>query len=152
MKRNQARFLAIFAIPGIVVGLAQGTSQARSMLPSAGRAVAAADYGCFALDASTMTNVCSTTKMLEIPLIVDAAGVYTVTVTAQGATSANNVGCQAFGVSRDFLNVNSGTPRRFLTSFGVAVNLVTSASVPFGGGLFVNCQVSPGGRVNMVNW
>lgn len=152
MNRNRTRFLALLAIPGIAMGVAQGTSQARTIVPSAGRAVSAADYGCFALDASTMTNAyCSTKKELEIPLVVDAAATYNVTVTAIGASPSNTVGCKSVSVSKNGF-VYQASARVHLASFGVAGDLVTSVIVPSGGGLFVNCEVFPNGKVTMVNW
>jgi hypothetical protein len=134
------------------MAISHGTSQARSLLPSAGRAVNAADYACFWLDGSTMTNGCTTNKVIEIPLPTDGDGHYTVTVTAQGATTANNVGCAAFGIDRNGFAWASDDPRKFLPSFGTAQDLATRAWKWGGGGMYVNCTVDPGGRYNYVNW
>lgn len=154
MQRNRTRLLATLAIPALALGLAQGTSQARSILPSAGRAVNPADYGCFWLNGSTMTNGCPATKVLEIPLTADGSwnGWYTVTVTAQGASESNNVGCKSFGLSKDGSGWTGWEPRQYLPAFGSAQDLTTTTWAPGGGGIYVNCEVAPNGRVNMVNW
>jgi len=147
------RALSVLAIPGLAMAIAHGTSQARSLLPSAGRAVGPADYGCFVLSGSTMTNVCGVTKVWEMALPTDGDGHYSVTVTAQGANTATNVGCAAFGIDRAGLGWASDDPRRFLSVFNnTAEDLTTRAWKWGGGGMFVNCLVDLNGRVNVVNW
>lgn len=150
---NRTGALALLAIPALAMAIAHGTSQARSLLPSAGRAVNPADYACFWLNGSTMTNGCTVNKTIEMALPTDGDGHYTVTVTAQGQTTSNNVGCAAFGIDRAGLAWASDDPRRFLSVFGsTAEDLSTRAWKWGGGGMYVNCLVDPNGRVNVVNW
>lgn len=52
---NRTGALALLAIPALAMAIAHGTSQARSLLPSAGRAVNPADYACFWLGQPVIT-------------------------------------------------------------------------------------------------
>jgi hypothetical protein len=154
MIRTGKRLLAAFAIPALAVGLVGGASHARSILPSAGRAVFPADFGCFSLNFSSMTNTCPTTKAFDVPLTADGSlsGWYTVTVTAQGASNANNVGCKSFGLAKDGSAWTGWEPRQFLPAFGTPQDLVTTTWVSGGGGIFTNCDVGPNGSIFVVNW
>jgi hypothetical protein len=151
MTRTNARILSILSAATIACVTSQGLSYARSIPASAGRARFAADADCFSLSYQTMTNVCSTSKRLEIPLVVDAAGTYTVSVVAQGATSSNNVGCEAVGSNAAATSYSiSGV--HWLPVFGSAQTITASAYVPSGGRLYATCDVSPNGRVNTLVW
>ncbi|MCP3099612.1 hypothetical protein LZ198_12110 [Myxococcus sp. K15C18031901] len=133
---------------GVLLPLA---ALARSVPASSGKAVLWGDNPCFIMNASTMSNGCSTRRGFEIPLMSDSATSKTVLVTAFGATASNNVGCMALGVNREATLFWGGT-RRWLPAFGSAqVITLTDAYVPGYGYLFVNCHLDPGGRVNVVD-
>lgn len=149
-NRNRNHALSLLTVAVIALGTFQPL-QARSLMASAGRAVAAADAGCFVLSYSSMTNVCSTVKRLETALPVDNAGSVTVKVSAYGATSSNNVGCEAIGIDAAFTTV-WGNGLRWLPAFGYVQSIYTSTYVPAGGGLYVYCDVYPNGRVQMFDW
>lgn len=151
MNRHRIRALSILAAIAIVFGTFQAPSQARTTMASAGRAVAAADYGCFVLSYSTMTNVCSSAKRLETSLPVDASGTYTVKVNAQGPLPSGTVGCEAIGVNESVtLFWASGV--RWLSISSAPQNLYMTTTVPSGGSLFVYCDVNPNGRVSTISW
>lgn len=154
MNRNTFHALSTLAIATIVSTTFVDSSQARTTMASAGRAVFPADADCFRLDGSSVGNACSGIRGFETSLVIDAGGTYTVTVNAEGPTAASNVGCKAMAVDKT---------ARFFSSSGDYQNLsgppflpqdiiLRPVSVPFRGGLFVNCQLSPGGRVNTFNW
>src|SRR5262249_25412249 len=113
-----------------------------------------AEAGCFSEWFGTMRNNCSTPSYFTVPLTVDPAGNYYVTVWAFGATSSNNVLCAAFGI----LNSTTRTASYYggavygLSSFGAAAAIpLPTTYVPVGGSLFVACTVNPGGQVNLVD-
>jgi hypothetical protein len=152
MKQHKRSLsLAMLAAAGISVGSFQSPSHARTIMPSAGRTLAVADSGCFWLSFSAMTNGCSTAKRLETPLPIDAAGWVTVGVNAVGAGPANNVGCEAVAVN-DASTLFWAYGVRWLPAFGAAQRIATTTYVPGGGGLYVYCDVSPGGRINTINY
>lgn len=151
MSHTKTRILSILSAAAIACVTSQGLSDARSIPASAGRARFAADYDCFSLAWSSMSNVCSSTKRLEIPLVVDAAGTYTVTVNAQGASASNNVGCEAVG-STAAADVISASGVHWLPAFGSPQSITGSAFVWNGGRLYATCDVQPSGRVNTFIW
>ena len=149
-NRNRNRALSLLTVAVIALGTFQPL-QARTLMASAGRAVAAADAGCFGLFYSSMTNYCGSVKRLETPLPLDAAGWVTVKVNAYGPTSSSNVVCEALGIDDAFMSV-WGDGVRGLPAFGSVQSIYTSTYVPAGGGLFVYCDVYPNGRVQMFTW
>jgi hypothetical protein len=149
---NRTIVLSVLLASISAIGLAQD-SDARSLLPSAGRAQDPAQYGCFWLEHSTMTNGCTgPAKSFEIPLTMDGDGLYTVTVTARGASTSNNVGCLATGIDRSGTAFAGPDPRKFLEVFNAPHDLVTRAWHWGGGGVYVNCQVDLNARINVVRW
>jgi hypothetical protein len=116
---------------------------------------AGSDMACLAINTATLQNNCGHTVSLDIPLTVDTAGVKTVTVTAFGATSANNVGCRADATDKTVLThiFSNGGAYQFLPSFGSRVDInLSGVTVPNAGQLMVNCQVNNGGLVLTENW
>jgi hypothetical protein len=136
----------------MVVGILPLVAVARSVPGSTGRPEFWNDGPCFRVSFSSIQNTCATRKSFEIPLSVDSSGSKTVVVSAQGATSANNVGCAAMGVNRE-LTIAWGGTRKWLTVFGSAQLItLTDASVPTRGYLYVNCQVDNGGWVHAIDY
>jgi hypothetical protein len=151
MTRNQTRILSILAAVAIACVTSQGLSYARSAPADIGRARFFEDFGCFTLYGGAMINTCSSAKRLEMPLITDAPGNYTVWVNAQGATASNNVGCLAAGTN-DGNTLYWGSAQQWLPAFGAAQTITLSTYIPSFGRLYAVCDVSPNGRVNTVNW
>jgi hypothetical protein len=151
MIRKSTRYLSVLAAGAMALGIAHTPSQALTIMPSAGRATDAADYGCFWLSYSTMTNGCSSVKRLETSLPIGGSGWVNVKVNAQGASPSNNVGCEAIAVN-DAVTSFWGYGVRWLPAFGSAQNIMTTTWVPGGGGLYVYCDVYPNGRVNTINY
>jgi hypothetical protein len=150
-KNNRRRlFLSIFLVGSVIV---PATSSARTQPASSGRAIAAADYGCFSLWYSSMTNNCGSAKSLEIPLVIDNSGNKTVTIAAYGASVSNNVCCTSSGLNRELTLVWGSGAARCLPSFGSSQLITTTgAYVPSWGYAYATCTVSPGGRVNTVGF
>jgi hypothetical protein len=139
----------VVLVAAVVLPLA---AVARSVPASSGRPEFWSDGGCFTLSYSSVVNTCASRKSWEIPLSVDSSSGKTVVVAAQGASTANNVGCAALGLNREFTAVWGGT-RKWLTTFpAVQLLSLTDAYVPNTGYLFVNCLVDNGGRVISVDY
>ena len=138
-------------VTGIVAScLLQPVAFARTVPASAGRPVNASDFACFAMGSSMMTNVCTTAKRFELPLVVDNAGNKTVTISARGASNSSNVCCRAVGGSRDGLTFYASNLNvdQCLPSFGAArLITMTGAYVPDWGYLWASCEVRPGGTI-----
>lgn len=149
-RRLVKGFIAIMAV-ALAVAAASTSSHADGTMPSAGRAVSAADYGCFSLYFSSMTNACGSMKTLEIPTTVRRSGNFNVQVTAYGATLSNNVGCIAHGIDKTRTAIYGG-PKKYLTTFGSPQDIALTTYVPDYGGMYVACDVNPGGRVHVVHW
>jgi hypothetical protein len=140
----------------LVLGTTAGPAAADEITVAfAGRAMIPADAGCFQEYFGTLRNICSTPKMLLIPMAVDEPGYHAVTVTAFAATASNYVQCDALGV------YNTTTPSfatyhesgwKGLSTFGAAENIaLASTFVPGGGAIYVACQLNPNGQVNIVH-
>ncbi|MBK7539747.1 MAG: hypothetical protein IPI49_31240 [Myxococcales bacterium] len=155
MNKSSLRLLAATAAFAFAVPGAPQLASARTALPSSGRAVNFADQGCFTLSHSSMTNTCSTTKTLEIPLTHDNSlnNWLNPRVTAFGAAPANNVGCNVIAAhkSLSYYWANSGG-WEYLPAFGTAQDINMDIYAPGDTGLYVVCQVQPAGRVNLVIW
>lgn len=151
MISKSTRYLSVLAAGAMALGISHTPSQARNVMPSAGRAQHAADYGCFWLNFSTMTNGCSSVKRLETSLPIDSSGWVNVNVNAQGASPSNNVGCEAIAVNAAATSLWAYGVR-WLPAFGSAQTITTTTWVPGGGGLYVYCDVYPNGRVNTINY
>jgi hypothetical protein len=151
MIQTGARVFSLLAAVALALGGLPASSQARTIMASAGRAAIAADYGCFLLNGSTMINSCGSAKRLETSLPTDAGGTYTVKVSAQGPSPASNVGCEAVGVNAT-ATAYWGSGVQWLPAFPAAqvLNLITP--VPAGGTMFAYCDVYPNGRVNTISW
>jgi hypothetical protein len=146
---TRSTLVAVAAV--LAIGAISLPAAARTTVAFAGRANDPADAGCFSEWYGTMTNVCGATKVLVIPITVDPAGNYTVTVTGYGASASNNVGCQALGIDKDTTSV-WGSSMNYLPSFGAPTDIAPLYSyVPGSGSLFAACWVNPGGRVNVIN-
>jgi hypothetical protein len=153
MNRKTLQAFCIVSAATVATASFVTSSQARTTMASAGRAVASADYGCFVLDSSSMANICTNTTSLETSLVIDAGGSFTVTVNAEGATPSNTVGCQAWGVDKTARFFSISGAFKFLSIFGSPQDITLNpVSVPTRGGMFVSCQVSHFGRVNTFNW
>src|SRR5438128_4583669 len=76
--------------------IGQQAAQARSVAAITGSA-GGADQACLGIWFGTMTNNCGHLVSFDWPLAVDNSGGKSVTVSAFGATSSNNVGCRAEG-------------------------------------------------------
>jgi hypothetical protein len=150
MNRNRNRALSLLTVAVIALGTFQPL-QARTLMASAGRTLAAADAGCFMLGYSSMTNVCGAAMRLETPLPLDTAGWVTVKVNAYGPTASSNVGCEAIGIN-DAFTAAWGYGIQWLPAFGSVQSIYTSTYVPTGGGLYLYCDVYPNGRVQMFTW
>jgi hypothetical protein len=155
MKNLSIRLASAVAALALATPGLQSVSQARTLLPSAGRTINVADQGCFALAYSSMTNVCGSVKSLEIPLTHDAPAFNWISpkITAQGNGVASNVGCDAVAVHKSlgyFWSNNIG--REYLSVFGSAQDITLDVYAPGDTGVYVSCEVGPGARVNLVSW
>lgn len=149
MNRKRIQTFAVAML--LLFGSLSGSVQARSVLPSAGRAVNAADSGCFALSYSHVQNTCTSVKRLEIPLFINESGTKTVRVTAQASSYSNLVTCIAVGRNKEgTMTWSSGWKN--IPSYGPASDIVLSVYGPPWGSIYASCDVHPGGWVNMVNW
>lgn len=146
------RTLSFLAATALAFSPLPPAAQARTVMASAGRPQFFADWSCFWLENSSMTNGCARTVRLETSLPVDAGGWWTVRVSAQGATTANNVCCSASSTDANAVPV-SAPGAQCLRVFGTPDVIPSQAVfVPAGGGLFVSCNVQPNGRVNTINY
>jgi hypothetical protein len=150
-----ARFTS-FGLACSLVAAALGTSAlARSVPATYGRPIPASDAPCFGLSFGTVTNVCTATKLLEFPQVMDGAGNFTSTVYAKGNNSSQNVGCQANGLTNG-LGVGWISwwwdSYRYLPTFGTYQAVSTSAYVPANGGAYVTCNVDPGAILSVTTW
>ncbi|WP_163992866.1 hypothetical protein [Pyxidicoccus caerfyrddinensis] len=129
-----------------------GSAQARSVSAFSGKPTNPADATCFSEWYGTLTNNCSGTRVLEFPLPIDTSGSYWGYVNAYGATSANNVGCQVFGLDKGVSLVWGGSII-YLPTFGASAGIeLGRAYAPDLGTLNIACWVNQGGRVNSVSW
>ena len=112
-----------------------------------GKANPSSDTSCFSENYDGVVNTCSVQKRWDMPLSAFTGGVgIPVTVSAFGATSSNNVGCQSVGVSWDHGSVwYSGM--QYLPSFGSAAQIELPAVYVPTGIFFAYCLVNPGGQV-----
>ncbi|MCP3100045.1 hypothetical protein LZ198_14305 [Myxococcus sp. K15C18031901] len=135
-----------------MVVLAPFAVMARAVPASSGRPAVWADGACFLMTYSTMYNGCTARKSFEFPLPVDTVGNKTAYVAAQGASSANSVGCAEVGMNREGTLVYGGA-RKWLTSFGTPqIITLTDAYIPAGGYLYVNCSVDPSAFVISIDY
>jgi hypothetical protein len=127
-----------------------GQANARSVPASVGRAVNPSDSACFSMNTSTLTNVCSTVRRLELPLTMDTSGWKNISITARGPSAAGNVVCDAVGTNADLTSVyNPGA--QALPRFGSPATISLRNYVWSGGRLFAACNVYPGGAVYTVS-
>ncbi|MCP3061090.1 hypothetical protein LXT21_20110 [Myxococcus sp. K38C18041901] len=136
----------------LVLTSVAGTANARTVAGWHGKPQIHADGACTGESWTTLTNNCSWTITVFYPLMVDGSGNYRVTVNAYGATPANNVGCRFFGLTKDATGIYQ-VPLGYLPGFGANRDIVLGpVFVPAGGTLNLACDLSPGARVNSVNW
>jgi hypothetical protein len=129
-----------------------GAAHARSASAFIGRAQNPADASCFSEWYGTLTNNCSGSRVLYFPLPIDHSGNYWTYVNAYGASSANNVGCQPFGLNKEVTLVWGGGIV-YLQTFGASAGIeVGGTYAPDLGTVNVACWVNQGGRVNNVSW
>jgi hypothetical protein len=146
------RYTQTFVASLLALSTFAGSAHARSASAFIGRAQNPADAGCFSEWYGTLTNNCSGTRVLFFPLPVDATGSYWGYVNAYGASSANNVGCQVFGLNKEVTLVWGGSVV-YLQSFGASAGIELGRGyVPDLGTLNAACWVNQGGRVNNVSW
>jgi hypothetical protein len=132
-------------------------ADARTVVAFAGRPNYPGDATCFSEWFGAVRNNCSGVhRIFTVPLATDSAGYHSVTVSAYGADSDNNVGCRAFGI---FRSTTTGVPsyyggsQRWLATFGQAADIsLLPTYVPAGGTLFAACDVKPGGQINLINY
>lgn len=154
MNRKTLKALSILSAAVLFSGIFVTPSQARITLASSGRAVLPGDYACFWLSASGMTNNCSTEKTLEMPLVIDTGGSFTVRINVHSPSVTSKVKCEAIAVSPDtFHSVSSGIlPDPSPAGDGVIGVIVLPISVPAGWALFEHCFVPQGGSVYTIAW
>lgn len=158
MQRTALRSIATVAVAAAAaIPSTMSTSEARTAMPSSGRTLAMADMSCFALSYSSMRNTCGSAKTLEIPLTHDNTlnNWLGVRVSALGQAPSGTVGCTVTAIKYDWTAVwgnNNPTPFEYIPSFGVIQELVLDIFAPGDAGLYVTCDVYPGGRVNLVRW
>ena len=134
-----------------VVALLPLAAMARTVPASAGRPVNWAEGTCFYISGSTISNSCTVRKYFEFALTIDSAGSKTVAITAEGATTSNNVGCAVAGVNREGTLVWGGT-RKWLPAFGsTQIITLTDGYVPAAGYMYLNCHLDPGGLIRTVD-
>jgi hypothetical protein len=132
--------------------MAAPNAHARGVGAFSGKAPDFADSSCFSEYGDSVVNNCSTQKRWDVPLVVDGAGSYRVSVHAYGATPDNNVGCAAYGVDL-YATVWWSSPELYLPTFGSGQTItLDGAYVPPGGVLFTACWLNPGGQVYSLNW
>jgi hypothetical protein len=128
---------------------------ARSVPATAGRANPPADATCFPFNFGTITNSCPTTRTIEFPLVMDAAGSFTGHIYAKGDNASQNVGCQANGMTNG-LGVAwiswSWDSYRYLPTFGTYQSIDTTAYAPAHGAAFVTCNVDPLAILSVTEW
>ena len=148
------RGTAITAL-ALMGGVASQTAEARTVPGSNGLTIPQ-DRHCFYPFAGDMYNgYCGHIVSLDIPLVVDNGGNHNITVTAQGASPNNNVGCRGEGTDQSISVVwySNGGAYSYLPNFGSAVDIpLNNVNVPGWGSLLVNCQVYAEGHVYTVNW
>ncbi len=128
-----------------------GTADARTVSAMIGKPQNPADAGCFSEWYATQTNNCAGTRIMHFPLPVDTSGSYWGYVNAYGASSANNVGCQVFGLDAGTNYVWAG-PIVYLPTFGTSTGIeLGRAYTPDLGTLNIACWINQGGRVNSVS-
>ncbi|NNC19833.1 hypothetical protein HRD49_33665 [Corallococcus exiguus] len=147
-----AHYKRILIASAVVLGSVAGTASARTVSGWHGKPQLQADGACLGESWTTQTNNCPRTVGLFYPLQVDDSGNYRVTFNAYGASSANNVGCRFFALSRDATQMWS-VPVTYLPSFGANVSVALGpVYVPVGGTLNLACDLNQGARVNSVYW
>lgn len=158
MQRTALRSLATIALAAAAaIPATMSTSEARTALPSSGRTFSMTDMSCFSMSYSSMTNVCGSMKYLEIPLTHDNTinNWLSPRVSAIGQAPNGTVGCTVSAIKNDWTAVwgnNNATAYEFVSGFGVIQEIVLDIFAPGDAGLYVTCQVYPGGRVNLVRW
>jgi len=148
---NKKAFVSLLAGCGLLA--VASVAGARTLGGFAGRGISWSDNSCFYEAWGSTTNNCTGSgRYWRTFTPIDNSGNRSVTVNAYGASSSNNVGCAAFGLSEDDTTYWGGT-YVYLPSFGSNQRInVGSAYVPGYGFLFVDCVVNYGGRINSIQW
>lgn len=104
---------------------------------------------CWGWGYTYMRNDCSTTQSLYVPIVMPYSNQNMVYFfSGHGASPSNNVGCLARSVSLHGSG-QGATARKYLSLFGVSQLVeIGFLWVPFQATSSVECEVSPGGRVN----
>jgi hypothetical protein len=158
MQRTSFRTLATIALAAAAaIPSTMSTSEARTALPSSGRAVAVADVPCFVMGYGSMQNTCTAPKYFEMPLTHDNTinNWLSPRVSALGNAPSGNVGCTVTAVKYDwtaFWSNNNNPVYEYISGFGVIQEIVLDIFAPGDAGLYVTCLVYPGGRINLVRW
>lgn len=145
-----------FSIGALLTALAvcAASASARGVAPfAASKPQDSADSACFTeYGAGGIVNNCSGTRLIHIATPVDTSGSVWGYATAYGATQANNVACQMFGID----------PYSFSYWFSPQVSPSTHGSlssiemhgayVPDLGGAYMACWLNQGGVLRSVSW
>jgi hypothetical protein len=139
------------AVATVAAGLAAPAEARRAPLWLA-KPVDAAYVQCSSDLNSSITNNCGNTMEYEYPLDIDGDGSFNGRVNAFGAGPWSNVGCTIIGWT-DGYGAFYAPPRVYLSSFGSNQDLSIPNYFAFlGGATYLTCTVSPGGRINLVEW
>jgi hypothetical protein len=148
-KVSQALFT--MAVAGLATVASSPSTQAGNLPARFGISDFPRELNCWQPFGATVTNICSATKVWSLPLINVGAGWFWVTMTAEGASSSNNVECRTVGATATGSLVHIGGSVA-LSQFGSAQNLSLATFVPTGGSGMVDCWVNPGGKLHTLSW
>ncbi|MGK3984787.1 hypothetical protein WME99_17205 [Sorangium sp. So ce136] len=114
------------------LGICEAPASARTTSPfAAAKPYNSADSACFSEWYGTITNNCSGgARLVQLALPVDTSGAVWGYATAYGATWANTVGCQTYGVDQ-YVTSYWASPVVHLSSFGSPSSIsMSGAYVP----------------------
>jgi len=136
------------------------SSEARTITARSGSSAFFSQADFWSPNGPTVTNSSSSAAFWHIPLVTDGSvsGWYYLTVTAQGASVASDVRCNAMssnsgGTSFVFGGQSAGNAAPGgLPFFGPPADIFLNVWAPSGGSIMIDCLVLPGGRVHTVNY
>jgi len=138
----------------IALGICAASASARTVSPfAASKPYNSADSACFSEWYGAIINNCSgNARAIQIAIPVDTSGGVWGYATAYGATAANNVGCQTFGIDQYITSVWA-SPVVYLSTFGSPSSIgMGGAYVPDLGPAFMACWLNQGGQLRTVSW
>jgi hypothetical protein len=144
--------LAALAVTAFGIALAPSAG-ARSTVAWAGASNPLTAGNCFSESFGRVTNTgCNSQQTWEVALPVEASGAWTVTVNVTPTADPSSVHCMSFAVDENATHFTS-SPAIFASEASIPQNIVlTGASVPGGGALYVGCFLTQGAAVNTINW